>query len=135
VIRRLAGGLRRLRIAGLGVLLAASACETGPSGPGDLNATVESPLRTAGAAVVEVRGVGIRGFSATGLVQVYWARGTDPGSYRVVLVNPGSAAPLTFSIQVDDVSAPPPTGSALEAAALDNTPLLDPSDFELSIVP
>lgn len=119
----------------LATVLGVAACESGPSGPGSLEATVESPRRIAGGVVVEVRGVGIRGFSAAAPLQLFWAPQTEPGAFRVVLVNPGDAAPLTFQIQVDDLGADPPTGQVLEATALTNLPLADASDFGFLITP
>ncbi len=112
-----------------------SACESGPQGPGDWNATVESSRRIAGAVVIDVRGVGVQGFKTALPLQVFWSPPAVDGSYRVVLVNPGAAAPLTFEIQVDDVSADPPTGVVVEATALTNLPLRDPSDFAVLIQP
>lgn len=111
------------------------ACDNGPSGPGSLNASVESPTLTAAALVLDVRGVGIRGFSATPPLQIFWGEGADPGSFTVVLVNPGDVAPLVFRVEVDDLAADPPSGTIKEATALTNLPILDPSSLVLTISP
>lgn len=134
-------GLGPLGLGSLGLVIAlaaaasVAACESGPSGPGSVEATVESPRRIAGGVVVEVRGAGIRGFTAASPLQLFWAPQSEPGAFRVVLINPGDAAPLTFQIQVDDLGADPPTGQVIEATALTNLPLADASDFGFMITP
>lgn len=117
------------------VLAAGVACESGPSGPGTLGATVESATLTAAAIVLEVRGVGIRGFTSNSPLQLYWAPGSAAGSFKVVLMNPGEAISLTFHIQVDDLGAAAPTGEVIEATSVTNLPIRNTSDLTLRIVP
>lgn len=119
----------------VGMLTAVAACDSGPSGPGTVQAVIESSTLTAGAVVVEIRGVGVNGITASPPLQVFSAPGSTPGTFRVVLVNPGDAAPLTLGITVDDLAADPPTATVLEATALTNLPILDPSSLVLRILP
>ena len=119
----------------LSTVTAVAACNRGPSGPGTLQAVIESPTVTAGAVVLEVRGVGVNGITATPPIQSFSAPGSTPGSFRVVLVNPGDVAPLTLGITVDDLAADPPTATVVEATSLTNLPILDPSSLVLRILP
>lgn len=103
----------RLALAACVLALAAAACE--PSGPGALIATVQAPMPT-GAAVVEVAGHGIGGFSGLGDVRTFAGTPAVGDSLRrVVLVSP-SGGTLRFSIQVEDVGAEPPRATVLSAA-------------------
>lgn len=132
-VRRAAGLIRTGCVAT--ALVAGVACESSPSGPGTLGVTIESTTLTAAAVVLEVRGVGIRGFTSTNPTQLFWAPATAPGSFKVVLVNPGPAIPLTFNIQVDDLGAAAPTGDVIEATSVTNLPIRNTSDFTLRVVP
>jgi hypothetical protein len=132
-VRRAAGLIRAGCVAT--ALVAGVACESGPSGPGTLGVIVESATLTAAAVVLEVRGVGIRGFTSNGPLQLFWAPASAPGGFKVVLVNPGPAIPLTFSIQVDDLGAVAPTGTVIEATSVTNLPIRNTSGLTLRVVP
>ena len=102
---------RTARALALAALLGAAACD---DGPGTWTAAVEGP-GPVGAALVEVRGDGVRGFEGAGDSRVF----ADPspsrgGGWRVVVVSPsGSAA---FRIRVADGEGPRPAVTLLSAA-------------------
>ena len=94
-------------------------CDAGPSGPGTISGTVvgAAPL---GAALIEVTGVGITGFTGQGDTQVYGALVSDlEGRHRVLLVDQGGGQ-LQFGIRVDDLGADRPIVSVLDAASPEN---------------
>lgn len=97
-----------------------AACDLfGPSGPGAVTATVEADSVRVGAAVLQVRGTGIRGFSARGGARIF-DRVSDSGeggeeTYRLVVVSPDEPG-LVFEIEVDDVAAPFPSTLVFSAA-------------------
>ena len=99
--------MRRLALVSVAFLLS-WACDTGPSGPGELNGTLESVGAPLGGAVLEVVGKGIQGFSASGETRVYSAPTSMPGTHRIILVNdvPGT---LQFRVSVMDVGDKKPT--------------------------
>ena len=104
-------GVGRL-VAAAALALSAAACE--PSGPGDLDATVTTPVPT-GAAVIQVVGRGIDGFEGQGDVRVFAEPGTPADTIRkIILVSPSGGA-LRFRIEVRDVSADPPRALVLSA--------------------
>ena len=115
---------------GLALLLAAlGACDSGPSGPGALDALVEGPEEHPGAALLLVSGEGIQGFQASGQVELHYEpAGDTDGSYRVLVVNPEDG-PLEFQVRVRDLAGPRPSGRLLEGADGDNRSL-DPEDLE-----
>ncbi|MFQ5535819.1 MAG: hypothetical protein ACE5GJ_00070 [Gemmatimonadota bacterium] len=103
--------------------LFASACDSGPSGPGTLNARVEGPP-TLGAAVIEVTGGGIQGFEDQGDTRVYGAMVSEvENRYRVVVISPEGGT-IRFGIRVDDVGADLPSASVVTTASTDNLPAL-----------
>lgn len=113
----------RLLTAGLlaGTLL--SACDSGPSGPGAVDARVEPGETGAAAAVVEVTGDGVRGFEAAGDTRIFASEVTGtPGLFRLVLVNPGPGE-MRFRIEVEDRGARLPSGTVLFAADTANAPV------------
>ena len=100
------------------ILLMVAACDSGPSGPGTLEARVRS--EGLGAAVLEVEGAGIQGFAGRGSTQVY--SGPVPGRtdvYRVIVVDP-VGGDIGFEIQVDDVGMDGPILTVITAARTDN---------------
>jgi len=99
----------RLKRAAVAVLAAAAlaACDSGPSGPGTLSATVSGP-QALGAVLLEVTGIGIQGFVGQGDTRVYGAElSALDGKHRVVAVT-GTGGTLRIGIRVDDLGAPPP---------------------------
>jgi hypothetical protein len=101
------------------VLLVVTACEFGPSGPGTLVARVSGG--SLGGAVVEVVGVGIRGFGGRGSTQTYAA--PVPGrrdAFRVILIDPEAEGDIIFEVLVDNVRMEGPVMTVLSAAGNDN---------------
>ena len=108
---------------GLAVALLAAGCDSGPSGPGTLSATVSStsPL---GAVVLEVVGPGVQGFEPQGSSRAFGATlSATEGRHRVVVVAP-DGAPLRFGIRVEDLGADLPAITAVSAASPQNLPAL-----------
>ena len=111
---------RRLLALGLSlVLLVGTACEFGPSGPGTLVGRVSGA--SLGGVVVEVVGVGIRGFEGRGSTQTYAA--PVPGradAFRVILIDPEAGGDILFEILVDNVHMEGPVMTVVSAAGNDN---------------
>jgi len=108
-----------LRVAAAGALVAAAACDSGPSGPGSLTAFVDGS--TVGGVVLEVSGRGILGFEGLSSTRVYASPvAGQPDTHRVMLVNPDSGE-LRFEIQVRDVGMEDPVIHVVSAAGLDNS--------------
>ncbi len=110
------------RLVGIVALVAsalAAACDSGPKGPGTLNATVTGP-QALGAVVLELAGGTVQGVVAQGSTQAYAASlgGTEP-RYRVVLIAP-TGADLRFGVQVGDRGAAAPTVTVVSAANTSN---------------
>ena len=114
-----------LRAAGLAAVVFLGGCDSGPEGPGTMEATATG--EALGAVVLEVEGAGIRGFEARGETRVYSARvvGRD-GVHRVVLVDPVGGA-LRFGIDVDDLGMDGPFVRVVTAASTSNSLLLVPN--------
>ena len=114
--------MMRARLGVAALVLALAACDSGPSGPGTIDAVVESP-QALGAVVLEFAGVGIEGFEAQGSTQAYSARlsGAEP-KWRVVLVSPDGGS-LRFGIQVTDRRSVQPVVTAVTAATPSNIPV------------
>ncbi len=108
-------------LAGLSVL-ALTACDLGPSGPGTVTGSVTGDAAL-GAVVLDVTWPGVAGFEGRGSTQVYSAPVTDsPDRYRVVLVSP-TGGDLPFAIAVDDAYLQSPVVTVVEAAGIDNLPM------------
>jgi hypothetical protein len=107
----------------IGVLILATACDSGPKGPGALSATVSG--RVLGAAVLEVSGPGITSFEGQGGSRVFSAalspNAVTP-SYRVIVVDP-EGGDLHFGIRVEDVAAQLPTVAVIQAVDSANAPV------------
>jgi len=87
----------RLRWAVALVVLSLAGCDWGPKGPGVINGSIVSPV-SLGAVVLEVQGVGIRGFVGNGDTQAYGSVVSSiEGRHRVVLVS-ASGASIQFGI-------------------------------------
>jgi hypothetical protein len=99
-----------------GLLLAA--CDSGPTGPGQLTGRVQSGPIPVGGIVLEFSGSGITGFSGTGSTQVFFAE-RAPDVFRVVMVTP-TPGEIAFQVSVDDLEAPFPSVTAVEAVGGDN---------------
>lgn len=104
----------------IGALVLATACDSGPKGPGELSATVSG--RELGAAVLEVSGPGITSFQGQGGSRVFSAA-LSPNAlvptYRVIVVDP-EGGDLHFGIRVEDVAAQLPTVAVLQAVGPTN---------------
>ena len=102
--------------------LAVTACDSGPSGPGTIDAIVEAP-QPVGAVVLEFVGGGVEGFDAQGNTQVYGALVSAADStYRVILVSP-DGSPLRFGIRVTSVRDAQPVVTAVSAVSPANAAL------------
>jgi hypothetical protein len=114
--------MSRRALRGLFVLavLALAACE--PSGEGVLTASVQAP-RPTGALVIDVTGAGVLGFAGAGDTRTF-SGPVDPRatSHRVIVVST-TGQRVTFRVQVEDVSAVPPTATVTAAADVGNAPI------------
>ena len=111
-------------VAVLATVSALAACDSGPSGPGTLPATVVPAAgQELGAVVLAVTGSNVSGFSPSGSTRLFSARVSQTGTYRVVLVNtaPGT---MVFGVDVDDVSAEPPVVSIVQGVDAENRRLV-----------
>lgn len=106
--------------AALAVFLAAlTACDSGPSGPGAIRATVNTD-EALGAVTLEVVGRGVVGFEGLGDTEAYGAVvSAGQNRHRVVLVNP-VGGDLEFRIRVEDVGGALPMIRVVAAAGTDN---------------
>ncbi len=112
---------RATTFAALGALFVA--CDSGPSGPGTLVASVYGDAL--GGVVLEVTGAGIRGFEGLGDTRVYAAPvAGKPGTHRVLLIHP-EGGELRFEIQVEDLDLDDPVVRVVSAAGADNGPRLN----------
>jgi hypothetical protein len=120
-------GLRVGAVAGM--LILAAGCDQN-DGPGYLTGALEGPMPL-GAAVVDVRGVGILGFEAAASTRVFSAV-TPAGVHRVVLVG-GAPGDLSFRIRVDDPRSTPPTALLVSASDGDDLPITAVHAFTVRI--
>ena len=99
-------------------LVVMAACDSGPSGPGSLIATVEAD--GLGGALLEVVGPGITGFDGLGDTRVYDAELANArNTHRVLLVDP-TGGEIRFEIHVEDVGMDDPVLTVVSAAGVDN---------------
>jgi hypothetical protein len=115
---------------GMVVALLAGACDPGPSGPGDLNGSLESVGAPLGGAVLEVVGKGIQGFSSSGGTRVFWAATGSPDTYRVVLIN-GSPGTLDFRVAVEALERKKPSAAVINVVSEGNLPLPATTDYRV----
>ena len=95
-----------------------AACDSGPSGPGTLIASVTGS--SLGGVVLEITGVGIRGFEGLDNTQVYAAPlAGSPNAHRVLLID-AEGGDLRFEIQVEDIGMNDPVMHVVSAAGVDN---------------
>lgn len=108
------------RLVVLAAALTLHACDSGPKGPGVLDATVVAP-QAVGAVVLEFEGTGIRGFVGQGDTRVYSAATPGrPGTFRVILVSAAGGTEIRFGLDLEDREAPLPTVTAVQATGPDN---------------
>ena len=112
------------------VALTLAACDSGPSGPGDLTGFVETPGPVLGGAVLEVVGKGVTGFSGSGGTQVFSAATGAEATYRIVLLaqTPGQ---LQFRVAVQDRGAEKPAVSVVSVVSGGNLPLPATADYRV----
>lgn len=113
---------------------ALGACEDA-SGPGVIEAAVENPRRLAGAALVEITGVGVQDVQAVGPVRVFWSATDRTGVIRVIVSTPDADTPLRFTLSVADVSAPAPSAQVVAATSLANDPIANLEGFTVALAP
>jgi hypothetical protein len=107
------------------------ACESGPSGPGTVFATIDASAGL-GAATLEVVGPGVTGFEGVGDTEAFGAVvSATQNRHRVVLVSP-SGGTLRVGIKVRDLRAEWPQITVVSATGVDNfdRPL---ADIEVSL--
>lgn len=117
---------------GLTVALLLAACgDSGPSGPGALQATMDSGGVPVGAVVLTVNGVGVTGFSSQGTTRVFANRLAED-LHRLVVVSgtPGSAS---FLINVEDLGATFPAITVLEGVTGDNLDIADVTGIGVAV--
>ncbi len=106
-------------------------CESGPSGPGALEAIVTGDML--GGVLLQVDGPGIQGFTALGDARVFGAPdAVRPGRHRVIVIAPSSGE-LRFTIDVDDLEMEGPVITVLQATLSDDQ-LVTPSAVSVRIV-
>ena len=114
----------------VGMALTLAACDSGPSGPGELTGFDETPGPVLGCAVLEVVGKGITGFSGSGGTHVFSAPTGVEATYRVVLLaqTPGQ---LQFRAAVQDRGAKKPAVSVVSVVSGSNLPLPATADYRV----
>ena len=122
-----------LAVVAAAMVAVVSACESGPSGPGTRDAFVESAAAAFGAAVIDVQGPGIVGFEPVGANQVFWSATAQPDNYRVVVVSPAGGSSVPFRIRVRELADPPPSGTVIEAAGVDDNPVASLLHFSVQV--
>ena len=113
----------RTLFAVVGVTVGLVGCDSGPKGPGALDATITGP-EPLGAALVEVVGAGVRGFEDQGACQTFGAPLPSAVDTHRALVVCAGGGDLVFGIEVDDVSAEPPVATVLQTANPNNVVVL-----------
>jgi hypothetical protein len=112
------------------VLLLAGACDSGPSGPGELIGTLQTPGPILGGAVLEVVGKGITGFSGSGGTRVFSAATATENTFRVVLLAQ-LPSELQFRVSVEDKGAKKPSVSVVKVVSGENLPLPATADYRV----
>jgi len=110
---------RVVRWGRLVVLIAVTACDSGPSGPGVLIVRVSGPAL--GGALIDVSGTGVQSFAGRGATQAYGAAvGGSGTAYRVLIID-AVGGELVFEILVDDLGMEGPVLTVLSATGIDNS--------------
>lgn len=119
--------MRRIVWLAAGLMLV-GACDSGPSGPGELTGILETPGPVLGGAVLEVVGKGVTGFSGSGGTHVFSAATGTADTYRLVLLaqNPG---PLQFRVSVQDEGAKKPSVSVVSVVTGANVSVPATADY------
>ena len=115
----------------LSVVVLASACDSGPSGPGALTGTVRTAGAPLGGAVLEVVGKGITGFTGAGSTQLFYAATQEEFTFRVVLIS-SSPGDLQFSVSVEDKGAKKPSASVVKLVSGENLPIPATADYTVA---
>ena len=115
----------------LTVVVFASACDSGPSGPGDLTGTVQTVGAPLGGAVLEVVGKGITGFSGAGSTQLFYAATQEENTFRVVLIS-SSPGDLQFTVSVEDKGGKKPSASVVKLVSGGNLPIPATADYTVA---
>ncbi len=123
--------MRRLVLILSSLALLAWGCDSGPSGPGELTGSVQTPGPPLGGAVLEVAGKGITGFSGAGGTQVLWAATATADTYRVVLVSQ-TPGPLQFRVAVEDRGGRKPDATVVSLVSGENLPLPPTDGYRVS---
>lgn len=113
-----------VRVGLLSVLLVGPwGCDSGLEGPGELQAALQGPVPALGAALLEVKGQGITGFSSSDDARIFWAPLSFPdNTYRVLVVRP-TPGTLRFLVAVQDRGGPKPSASVIQVVTGDNLPI------------
>ena len=112
------------------VMIGGAGCDDGPSGPGELTGLVETPGPILGAAVLEISGKGITGFSGSGGTRVFHSVAAQGDPHRLVLLaqTPGQ---LQFRVSVQDLGAKRPAVSVVNVVSGENMPLPATADYKV----
>lgn len=105
-------------------------CDSGPSGPGDLVGSIQSPDNALGGAVLEIVATGVEGFSGAGGTKVFWSIQENPVVYRVIVIGEGGGD-LNFTVSVGDRSSRNPRASVVSLVDTSNRPLPVTPDYEV----
>ncbi|MGW8265534.1 MAG: hypothetical protein ACWGSQ_04150 [Longimicrobiales bacterium] len=121
--------MRRLALL-VSILMLGVACDSGPSGPGELTGILETPGPDLGGAVLEVVGKGVTGFSGSGGTHVFSAATGVENTYRVVLLaqTPGT---LQFRVSVEDTGAKKPSVSVVSVVTGTNLSVPPTADYRV----
>jgi hypothetical protein len=127
------GNRRANLVAALAAGLLLAACDSGPKGPGQLTGRMQSGPIPVGAIVLEFSGSGITGFSGSGSTRVFFSERAS-GVFRVVLVTP-TPGEIAFQISVDDLEAPLPAVTVVEAVGGDNGAIANLTGIAVEVKP
>jgi len=121
--------MKRVGLLVIGLMLL-GACDSGPSGPGELTGVLETPGPVLGGAVLEVVGKGITGFSGSGGTHAFSAATGTENTYRLVLLAqvPG---PLQFRVAVEDKGAKKPSVSVVTVVTGGNVSVPPTADYKV----
>ena len=107
-----------------------AACDSGPSGPGDITGTIQTQGTALGGAVVEIVSSGVEGFSGAGGTRVFSAIQENPVVHRVIVIG-DSGGDLTFNVSVQDLDGRLPRVSIVSLVDLNNLPIPVTDDYKV----